>query len=93
MTAHKPSISQYNKGCRCDECRTISTQKAAARKWRRILRTVAGENGKPYAVHAPRHGTLSTYTNWGCRCDPCRVANRVKCSLYNEKRRAGATRP
>lgn len=24
--------------------------------------------------HVP-HGTLSTYTNWQCRCDPCRAAN------------------
>lgn len=28
---------------------------------------------KPFAV-ATRHGTTSTYTNYGCRCDDCRVA-------------------
>lgn len=27
----------------------------------------------------PRHGLLSTYTNWGCRCDRCRSAK----SSYN----------
>lgn len=87
MTDHKPSISRYNRGCRCDECRAIATAKSAARKWRRILRTVTGENGKPYAVDAPNHGTVSTYTNWGCRCDPCREVNTLKCYGFNQRRR------
>ncbi len=25
---------------------------------------------------ADRHGTQSTFNNWGCQCDPCRTVNR-----------------
>lgn len=32
----------------------------------------------------PKHGTLTAYTNHGCRCDECRKAMRV----YNRQRRA-----
>jgi hypothetical protein len=30
------------------------------------------------------HGTPNAYTNYGCRCDPCREAH----SLYRSERRA-----
>lgn len=31
----------------------------------------------PLAPDDPRHGTTNGYGNLGCRCDPCREANRV----------------
>jgi len=28
-------------------------------------------------MSADDHGSASTYSNWGCRCTPCKEANRV----------------
>lgn len=37
-------------------------------------------DGRLVATQVPdeRHGTLTIYTNYGCRCIPCTVANRAK---------------
>jgi hypothetical protein len=37
-----------------------------------------------------RHGTVGEYTNWGCRCDPCRD---VYNSYERARRHARASRP
>lgn len=42
---------------------------------------MAGEAQLPPFVF---HGTPNAYTNYGCRCDPCREAH----SLYRSERRA-----
>lgn len=44
---------------------------------------VAGVDPCP---HDPPHGSYSTYSNHGCRCDPCREANRA----YRKRNRARA---
>jgi hypothetical protein len=35
-----------------------------------------------------RHGTCSTYNNWGCRCAPCRDAQRRNTARYRAKKKA-----
>lgn len=32
------------------------------------------------------HGSASTYTNWGCRCAPCRVAHNELCAEMKRSR-------
>lgn len=33
-------------------------------------------NGRWFAPNAHTHGSASTYSNWGCRCNPCTDAHR-----------------
>jgi transcriptional regulator with XRE-family HTH domain len=59
---------RYSRGCRCDEC------KEAQRELRRQMK----ERGPK------KHGTMSAYTNYSCRCTKCkRWAKRN----YAERRR------
>lgn len=50
---------------------------------------VTGENGLPFQPMCPpkKHGTLTGYTHWLCRCDPCSEANRASAlkSYYRRK--------
>ncbi|TYL50059.1 hypothetical protein FXB39_10360 [Nocardioides sp. BGMRC 2183] len=39
----------------------------------------------PLPPDDPRHGTTNGYGNWGCRCDPCREANRKNHQAYVER--------
>lgn len=41
-------------------------------------------NGRWIARNAP-HGTWGGYTNWFCRCDPCRAANTRGMRTYIER--------
>lgn len=61
-------------GCRCDGCRE------AARIYRRRYRTRSQfGSGKCVDRHETcphvdlEHGTMTSYTGHGCRCDPCRA--------------------
>lgn len=66
----------YAAGCPCRRCldahrdynRELRHRRYAAREW---------VNGRLVAVQVGlRHGRVSTYNNWGCRCDPCTRACR-----------------
>lgn len=56
------TVSKYNGGCRCDECRSANS--AYYRKRREAVRGMATE-----------HGTVNSYTHFSCRCDLCRAAH------------------
>jgi len=43
---------------------------------------------EPIAEDDPRHGTPNGYGNLGCRCAPCREANRINHKRYIQKVRA-----
>ena len=62
--------------CRCEVC---SAAHAWAQQEGTIKRRMRLDELSPSA-----HGRLSTYTNWGCRCDACRTATRD----YKRARRA-----
>lgn len=66
---------------------------AATRAWkqRRKAELVTGENGRPYAPNAFRHGSLSTYNDWGCRCDACSTAQKSSAKAHLPV--AGGDRP
>lgn len=57
--------SPHENGCKCDPCRARKSAQQAA--WRL--------NRGPLAPDDPRHGTANGYTNWSCRCEPCRTAH------------------
>lgn len=43
-------------------------------------------NGRWLAPNAHDHGRSSTYSNWGCRCDPCTDAHRDFMQAKREER-------
>ncbi len=54
-----------------------------ARHAERIIR-----NERWFAPNAHYHGRPSTYSNWGCRCDPCTDAHRDYMQAKREGRMA-----
>lgn len=76
-------LSTYkNHGCRCEPCAEAS--RAAAKVSQSLLRRarydarvrIAGRLVAP--VPKEKHGMSSTYTNHGCRCDPCSSAHSTR---------------
>lgn len=63
----------YLLGCRCDDCRRAGTEYKRGEDARRKARS----------DEAP-HGTRGGYSNWGCRCEPCKVAHSVYMKAYRE---------
>jgi hypothetical protein len=62
----------YKNGCRCAECREANRVYQAAANKRR--------SADPALADAAGHGRPSTYINYRCRCDACRVANTKRLS-------------
>lgn len=72
MRINKPghgTRSRYVSGCRCSSC-TIANAFTAAEYKRMRVQWLAEE---PDIV---QHGKVNTYSNYGCRCDPCRLAKK-----------------
>ncbi len=68
--------STYSAGCRCAECRRAHTRYQASLRAKRLSSgRVLGE-----------HGKSSTYSNWGCRCERCRLAWRAEMRRQYEAR-------
>ncbi|MBH0778792.1 hypothetical protein [Nocardia bovistercoris] len=84
----------YRTGCPRPECREAVRVYTAELRARRFALRVTGTNGKPYAAtdlkgRALPHG-LSTYREWGCRCDVCGEASTAATAAYRQTRRAAA---
>jgi DNA-binding CsgD family transcriptional regulator len=60
------TVNSYNNGCRCPDCRQANTVFCAGR--RALRRSRVAE------MPPEKHGTISGYENWGCRCDACSAA-------------------
>lgn len=73
-------VTLYGQGCRCAVCTEAQRiYRAVFQQGQRLARTRAG--AIPETV---KHGTGSTYTNWGCRCEPCVAAGaRANKSYYD----------
>lgn len=71
---HGGSGAMYNRGCRCEPCKARHRERMTEGNKRRWAQRVTGANGDWFAASVLDHGTSSAYTNWGCRCDPCRGA-------------------
>lgn len=67
-----------NHACRCEAC--VEAHRALIREQRRRRFELRVEvNGRLIApVEEERHGKVSTYQNWGCRCELCVDANAAK---------------
>jgi len=58
----------------------------SSERWRARLAERTVRDGRPYAPNAAQHARPSTYTNWGCRCDPCTDAHRDYMQSQRENR-------
>lgn len=79
---HGKRYNYVDNGCECDPCREanrIGTKEAKARRFKRTA-----DNGgiAPTATH-----NAGTYTNWNCRCVPCKVAWAADCRDRKAKAR------
>lgn len=77
-------VAGYKRGCRCDKCATAHGE--AYRRFRRD-RLDAG-----LTPDDPRHGTVTGYLNWGCRCELCRAAGSRNNREAKERRAAKAAK-
>jgi hypothetical protein len=71
---------RYDQGCRCQPCKTANAEVSA--KQRKVYRALAAVN--PEMI--PKHATLTSYAQWGCRCEECVTFARE----YDRVRRAKA---
>lgn len=72
--------SSYNRGCRCAECRYANANRQRitgnGQRWRdKQLAKRIVVDGVLMAPDRP-HGVYGTYSTYGCRCEPCKQANR-----------------
>lgn len=72
----------YIKGCRCADCREAMRVRAAEKR--------AAWRSDPAAAARAGHGKLSTYKNYGCRCEPCTAANTEATRAQRAARRGQA---
>lgn len=73
----------WKRGCRCVVC----TAEASAYAFR--YRKRCKQRLPPEHVH----GTSAGYQHWGCRCEPCRSAERTRARSYREEQARRAGRP
>lgn len=59
-------VAKYDRGCRCDDCRSANTARHA--------QVVARMQARGLPPGDPRHGTYTAYTQWACRCERCLAA-------------------
>ena len=57
-------LALYTRGCRCDMC------VAGYLSWHVVYRAAKAQEDPP------KHGTLSAYCIYACRCSPCRAVHR-----------------
>lgn len=88
---HGGSGTLYNQGCRCELCTEAHRVRMMLSNRTRFNERIRGANGDWYAPRASTHGTSSTYTNWGCRCDPCRAEAAVRNRAWRDAHPRGAT--
>lgn len=73
---HGTNIS-YRRGCRCALCRQANTE--YVRRWRQKI-------GGSLPADSDKHGTVNGYSNWGCRCNPCTIAQYRAVGDYYHRR-------
>ena len=90
------TYSAYNRGCRCEECKTF--RNAWHRDYRDRNRDSLLPKRRAHRLHlktAPvpegQHGTRNGYEDYGCRCQPCRDAKSA-CAWEYYRRDVAKTR-
>lgn len=85
--AHGTPSTYGNWGCQCRPCTEAQRVAMAAARERRRSRRVTDDQGRLVTrVPDVRHGSDSTYTNWGCQCAPCTEAWRATAAYERERR-------
>ncbi len=64
--------TRYLTGCRCTECRRAHRSDGARRKAQRWAERII-RGGRAFHPRA-RHGTVTGYGYYGCRCEACGAA-------------------
>jgi len=75
--------SAYGYGCRCPTCREGHRIRLNDERQRRYDARILVGDRLVADVPPERHGTWTTYANYGCQCAPCRSAG----TAYNKARR------
>ena len=70
------TLRMYQTGCRCEPCK--ETKRAQARSWRARVRQVGLEPGDR------RHGSLTGYRDYGCKCTHCSRVQRIHNAFRND---------
>lgn len=85
---HGSRYTYITHGCRCDACTKANS--VACREWahRQLAQRELIDGRLVAPVWAELHGKQSTYTNHGCRCEPCTQANRDAQTHYRAIRQA-----
>lgn len=75
-------VNTYKAGCRCGDCREANRLYQNAANARRRM--------NPAAADLAGHGKRSTYVNYSCRCQPCRVASANAQRVHRDRRKEQA---
>lgn len=84
---HRETGSDYSRGCRCDVCRAINTARAAKLRQHYRDQRVLVDGRWTAPVPAELHGRWSTYSNRGCRCEPCSTTHTIFGNRSRERRK------
>lgn len=69
-------VAYVRSRCRCEKCTASNTKRNAIRRNERLaLRVLEGGRLVAKTVPDEKHGSDSTYSNWGCRCQRCSEAH------------------
>ncbi|SEF34349.1 hypothetical protein SAMN05421837_107332 [Amycolatopsis pretoriensis] len=71
LTYHGTAHGYKNVGCRCVACSEANRAAARDERHRRYARRLLVDGVWVAPVAAERHGRVTTYNAWGCRCEPC----------------------
>ena len=82
---HGQSSTYINYGCHCEPCmeahRVAQADQRAKLRARRVL-----IDGRLVAPLPPdQHGLVSTFSNHGCQCDPCRAIHAARMQQVRER--------
>lgn len=70
------TAASYHRGCHCTRCREAWRVRQLEYRRQRAARRVLDADGRLKAPLPPeRHGSVSTYYGWTCRCRACSIAN------------------
>jgi hypothetical protein len=86
---HGTSGGYTNHKCRCDECRAAWRAYISRRRAERYAEVNGGpasDDVRAKKLADVKHGTESTYTNWGCRCRPCTDGHNAYCRAARQRR-------
>ena len=83
---HGVSLTLLHRGCRCADCVALGRW-ANRQRWQARKRAIASGALKPPPY---RHGRVSTYTSFGCRCPLCTKAQSVNQAKWRAAHREQA---